>query len=302
VQPDQSAAIVAPVQPSPAPEPIAAVPLATSSATSDDLVFNETPAVAGGDTFVDLVALSPVASSEDASPAIAFTDVADPALSARTDGRSTAQAQVPAMSDAAVGAIAPQPMFLSWSSKADTTLLSEAMLRSSPAPASSFALEAPQAAPVLPTPEEPAGPLMRNHALMSLLGHVNDRVNGAIRYMSDVQQYGVDDYWTLPLEAGASAAGDCKDYVLEKRRALIDAGLPAADLSIAIVKTSWGEMHAVLLVATDRGELVMDSLSSRIAPWRDAPYTWVERQAPGEQLTWVKIVGARPTAASYFSL
>ena len=92
---------------------------------------------------------------------------------------------------------------------------------------------------------------------------------------------------------GASAAGDCKDYVLEKRRALIAAGLPAGALSIAIVKTSWGETHAVLLVSTTGGELVLDSLTPRIQAWRKTGYTWVARQAPGQQLAWVKILSSR---------
>jgi predicted transglutaminase-like cysteine proteinase len=125
--------------------------------------------------------------------------------------------------------------------------------------------------------------------LMRLLGSVNDRINHSIRYIADRALYGVDDYWTLPLDPGGYAAGDCKDYVLEKRRALVEAGLSPSMLSIAIVRTHRRETHAVLLVATDRGELVLDSLSSSIRPWRKTPYDWIERQAPGQQLSWVTI-------------
>ena len=138
-----------------------------------------------------------------------------------------------------------------------------------------------------------AQPLPAGDGLMAELRRVNDRVNESIRYVPDMRQYGVDDFWTLPLDPGGSAAGDCKDYVLEKRRALIDQGLPADDLSIAVVRTRWGEDHAVLLVATDKGELVLDSLSSTILQWRRAPYAWIERQAPGQQLAWVKIIEDR---------
>ena len=94
---------------------------------------------------------------------------------------------------------------------------------------------------------------------------------------------------------GTRITGTCrcrrgsKDYVLEKRRALIAEGVPAANLSIAIVKTPRGETHAVLLVATDRGELVLDSLSDWIQPWWKVRYTWISRQAPGQQLSWVAI-------------
>jgi predicted transglutaminase-like cysteine proteinase len=135
-------------------------------------------------------------------------------------------------------------------------------------------------------------PLATTPALLARLDGVNLRINRAIRYVADEQQYGADDYWTLPLEAGGPAAGDCKDYVLEKRRALVAAGIPAGDLSIAIVRTWRGETHAVLLVSTDKGELVLDSLSSWIRPWRDVGYTWIERQAPGQQLVWVRIGAA----------
>jgi predicted transglutaminase-like cysteine proteinase len=132
-------------------------------------------------------------------------------------------------------------------------------------------------------------PLHTDHALLAELDRVNSRINRAIRYVSDRVLYGDEDYWHLPLDAGGRAEGDCKDYVLEKRRALIADGVPAANLSIAIVETSWGETHAVLLVTTDRGELVLDSLSPWIKPWQDVRYRWIERQAPGRQLTWVKL-------------
>ena len=161
--------------------------------------------------------------------------------------------------------------------------------RGAPAPTVS------RGAPPLPDAQPDRGqtvvvqPLHTDHALLAELDRVNLRINRAIRYVSDRTLYGDEDYWRLPLDAGGRAEGDCKDYVLEKRRALIAHGVPAADLSIAIVETSWGETHAVLLVTTDRGELVLDSLSPWIKPWQDVRYRWIERQAPGRQLTWVKL-------------
>ena len=124
---------------------------------------------------------------------------------------------------------------------------------------------------------------------MAMFNAVNRRVNDSIRYASAQALYGNADYWTLPLEAGGLRAGDCKDYVLEKRKALIEQGVPGADLSIAVVMLRTGEAHAVLLVATDHGELVMDSLSSWILPWNQLDYRWISRQAPGQQLVWVKV-------------
>jgi predicted transglutaminase-like cysteine proteinase len=112
------------------------------------------------------------------------------------------------------------------------------------------------------------------------VGRVNAQVNRAIVFRSDEQTWGVEDYWALPLEQG-TRFGDCEDYVLEKRHELLAAGVPAQALSIALVTTSWGESHSVLLVATDRGEYVLDNLSGWVSPWTQAGYHWVARQVPG---------------------
>lgn len=121
----------------------------------------------------------------------------------------------------------------------------------------------------------------------ALLNRVNRMVNRRIRQASDQSVFGQADYWQAPTRDGAY--GDCEDYVLAKRKALIDAGVPNAALSIAIVETRWGETHAVLLVTGDSGEVVLDSLSSWISRWDRVDYTWRERQAPGKVFEWVTI-------------
>ena len=126
--------------------------------------------------------------------------------------------------------------------------------------------------------------------LWSLLNRVNGQVNGAIEQRTDMANYGVEDFWNTPLEDGRHA-GDCEDYVLEKERALVAAGLPRQALNIAVVTTRWGESHAVLLVATSEGEYVLDSLSPWIVSWRQAPYHWVRRQVDGEAFNWVMVDG-----------
>jgi predicted transglutaminase-like cysteine proteinase len=110
----------------------------------------------------------------------------------------------------------------------------------------------------------------------ALLNRVNRSVNRRIRNASDLSNYGQLDYWQAP--SGSSPRGDCEDYVLTKREELIAAGVPATALSIAIVETRWGESHAVLLVAGDTGEVVLDNLSSWISRWDRTDYTWRERQ------------------------
>jgi predicted transglutaminase-like cysteine proteinase len=47
-------------------------------------------------------------------------------------------------------------------------------------------------------------------------------------------------------------------------------------------------MHAVLLVATENGEVVLDNLSPWVLPWAEAPYAWLDRQAAGTG-KWVRV-------------
>jgi predicted transglutaminase-like cysteine proteinase len=120
---------------------------------------------------------------------------------------------------------------------------------------------------------------------------VNNRINGTLVRRSDFATFGVSDYWDMPLEAGRSA-GDCEDYVLEKRSALLAAGVASNFLSIAVVETSWGETHAVLIVSTTAGEYVMDNLSPWILPWSKANYRWRARQTPSGVFNWALIASA----------
>ncbi|NBB66094.1 hypothetical protein GVN18_43290 [Pseudomonas sp. ODNR1LW] len=121
------------------------------------------------------------------------------------------------------------------------------------------------------------------------ISDINRQVNRQIRSGSDERVYGVGDYWAVP--TGDRARGDCEDFVLAKRRALMHAGYPVEALSIAVVETRWGEVHAVLLVATDRGDFVLDNLTGRISRWDEVNYKWRERQAPGKTFEWVRMAG-----------
>jgi predicted transglutaminase-like cysteine proteinase len=130
-----------------------------------------------------------------------------------------------------------------------------------------------------------------------LLISVNDRINRAMIERTDQETYGVSEYWTMPLESGLRV-GDCEDYALEKRHALIAAGVPAEALSIAVVTTVRGDTHAVLLAATDHGEYVLDNLSAWIVPWTKAGYTWRERQVAGSPALWFYAAGGEPVPAA----
>jgi predicted transglutaminase-like cysteine proteinase len=104
---------------------------------------------------------------------------------------------------------------------------------------------------------------------MDTLRGVNNRVNRSIAPRAD----GAADVWTVN-----ARAGDCEDYVLAKRRALIRAGLPASALRIAFVRTRSGQDHAILIVNTDSGKLVLDNLTGAIKPLSQTRYRIVSVQ------------------------
>jgi predicted transglutaminase-like cysteine proteinase len=72
---------------------------------------------------------------------------------------------------------------------------------------------------------------------------------------------------------------------------LINAGIPKLALRIAVVVIPDGERHAVLTVATNQGDYVLDSLRNDIRPWTDTDYTWIKRQAANSAWNWVALNG-----------
>lgn len=117
------------------------------------------------------------------------------------------------------------------------------------------------------------------------LQQVNNRVNDSIEPEDDLTHYGVAEFWTIPTDG----RGDCDDYVVTKRKALIDSGLPQSVLRIAIVDTASGVRHAVLTVSTDKGDYVLDSLTPKIIPWSQTEYVWLERQDPSRPWGWLAL-------------
>jgi len=89
---------------------------------------------------------------------------------------------------------------------------------------------------------------------------VNTRINGKIRYKSDMAESGVEDTWNLALAALSKNAGDCEDYALAKYAALHQAGIPDSDLRIVLVRDNAVRAdHAVLAVRDDKQWLILDN-------------------------------------------
>lgn len=117
-----------------------------------------------------------------------------------------------------------------------------------------------------------------------LLSAINENVNRAIAYETDPLHYGVVNRWSPD---GTESRGDCKDYALAKREALLAAGFPDSSLRIAIARIPDGELHAVLTVTTNRGILILDNLTSDLQWIDETPYRWIEWQSPDDPLRWL---------------
>jgi predicted transglutaminase-like cysteine proteinase len=118
----------------------------------------------------------------------------------------------------------------------------------------------------------------------NLVRSVNLEVNRKIVPITDQELYGRDEVWDVP-----SFAGDCEDFVLLKRKMLMEKGFPANALLITVVRKPDGEGHAVLTVRTSKGDYVLDNLDNAIKLWTDTPYTYLKRQATFNSGRWVTI-------------
>ena len=117
------------------------------------------------------------------------------------------------------------------------------------------------------------------------LRKLNVAVNNAIAPVTDMDLYGEVERWTYPVKQG-----DCEDYVLLKRRILIQRGWPATALLITVVRDESNEGHAVLTVRTDRGDFVLDNKVNHVKAWADTPYTFVKRQSARNPLVWISLL------------
>ncbi len=113
---------------------------------------------------------------------------------------------------------------------------------------------------------------------------VNTAVNAAVRPMNDFDIYGKDEVWAYP-----HGAGDCEDYVLEKRRILMGKGMSPANLLITVVRKPDGEGHAVLTVRTNKGDFILDNLTDSVRQWDKTGYRYLKRQATDHTGHWVTI-------------
>jgi predicted transglutaminase-like cysteine proteinase len=125
------------------------------------------------------------------------------------------------------------------------------------------------------------------------LQEVNTFANRIVIPATDLAFYRSEEHWALPV-----TYGDCEDYVLLKRKWLIERDWPTGSLLITVVFDEIGEGHAVLLVRTTRGDLVLDNKTDEIRFWHETAYRFVKRQSIRDPNRWVSVGDPRWTTHS----
>ncbi len=100
------------------------------------------------------------------------------------------------------------------------------------------------------------------------LKRANDYFN-QVRWLSDFDHWGVEDYWATPVETLASNGGDCEDFSIGKYFSLIESEFDPAKLRITYVKSlTHNQAHMVLAYYdTPSAEpLILDNINKQVLP------------------------------------
>lgn len=106
----------------------------------------------------------------------------------------------------------------------------------------------------------------RNKPEREKLEKVNQFFN-QLAFVSDMDHWGVEDYWATPVEMLATNGGDCEDFSIAKYFTLVEMGVPLSRLKITYVKAlSLNQAHMVLTYYPTPGStpLVLDNLIPEI--------------------------------------
>ena len=108
---------------------------------------------------------------------------------------------------------------------------------------------------------------------LASLRRTNDVFNH-VPYVSDLENWHVEDYWATPLETLGSVGGDCEDYAIAKYLTLKELGIPKERMRITYVRAlERDESHMVLAyyARPDAEPLILDNLVPEIRPASQRP-------------------------------
>lgn len=81
------------------------------------------------------------------------------------------------------------------------------------------------------------------------LKRINYFFNTYIHFVSDKENWGVNDYWATPLESLGTTKGDCEDYSIAKYVFLRELGVPDERLKLTYVRARIGGPHSKIVQA-----------------------------------------------------
>ena len=122
--------------------------------------------------------------------------------------------------------------------------------------------------------------------ILQIVKKINQQVNDRMTWKSDQDVYGMEERWTMPLAFGLGHFGDCEDFALEKRRLLLEQGVPAGALALATTTSKATGSHALLVVRTTNGDYVLDNTNPWVLPWTETDYKWITIQEGEHLLEW----------------
>lgn len=106
---------------------------------------------------------------------------------------------------------------------------------------------------------------LRGRPLAEQLREINRYANEK-EYVLDIENYRVEDYWTIPREF-FSNGGDCEDFAITKYFSLRWLGYPDDELRIVVVQdTNLRAPHAVLAVGQGSEILILDNQVRDVLP------------------------------------
>ena len=134
-----------------------------------------------------------------------------------------------------------------------------------------------------------------NDETSKLLERVNREVNAAINPMAKAYGSDLQEGWAI-----SPMMGDCNDYAVTKRHELLQNGLPAKALRLSVVQTASGIGHLVLVVATSKGDLVLDNLTETIRSWQNTGYHWLKIQSALDARFWYEVKATNPSVSQAY--
>ncbi len=115
---------------------------------------------------------------------------------------------------------------------------------------------------------------------------LNVRINREIEPVTDMDHWGIVERWDM----AEDGRGDCEEYVLVKRKRLVEAGIPRRALRVVVVIDEENAGHAVLMLRTDRGDYILDNKRNAVLLWHQTGYIFVKRESQ-DRIGWVALGG-----------